>query len=504
MPINHNADFCGKVPLHQTNLVQPHGYLLVIDRTHFQILQLSENTEELLGKPSRELVNTPLQDYLPDSQVQKIKERLETGVAGRLPFLFRFSNGDHLTTVKIQQDYFIMEVEKHSRSAQENDSFIRVYEDLKYLMAAIEEARTTEETCRIAIEELKKISGFDKIMLYRFDEEWNGDVIAEVREAGMDSYLGLKFPASDIPAQARELYKKIPYRLIPDIYYEPVKLYPVINPVTKAFTDLTDSNLRSVAAVHIEYLKNMKVEASMSTRIVKDDQLWGLIACHHRRPKHLSFELCSVFELISHVLSAKISAMQNKDVFSYKSEQQQLQSRLVDAIYREENLLGALNKQEEALLDLLAAGGVAIVLNKNVETFGAAPSPAAIGDLVFWLQSRNINKTYQEPGLVATYEPAEAYARVASGLLVLPIQPEKGHYILAFRPEAVSQVNWGGNPHEAVQFEADRVKYHPRASFQLWQQVVQKTAIPWKPEEIEIAENFRHSVVEFTLNKMYN
>lgn len=503
MLTNNQSDFCGKVPLHQTNLLQPHGYLLVVDG-QLNIIQVSENVEELVGKPAKDLINTSLQDYIKPIQVQKIKERLNAKISGRLPFLFSFSSGDHLAIIKKQEAYFIMEVEKQNRSSQGNDAFITVYEDLKYVMAAIEEAKTTEETCRIAIEELKNISGFDKIMLYRFDEEWNGDVIAEVKEEGMDSYLGLKFPASDIPQQARALYKKTPYRLIPDINYEPVKLYPVINPVTNGFTDLTDSNLRSVAAVHIEYLRNMNVVASMSTRILKNGQLWGLIACHHRTAKHLSFELCSVFELLSNVLSAKISAMQNQDVFDYKIGMQQVQAHVVESIYKEMSLITALEKNEKSLLELLSADGVAIVLNKNVERFGTLPTQGAIEDLVYWLQSKNTHKTYHEPRLSSIYEPAESYAQIASGVLVLPIQPDKGNFILAFRPEAVSKVNWGGNPNETVHFEDDKKKYHPRASFNLWQQQVNKTAVPWKQEEIEVADSFRHSVMEFTLNKMYN
>src|SRR5439155_4932601 len=132
------------------------------------------------------------------------------------------------------------------------------------------------------------------VMIYQFDNNWNGTVIAEAMEAGMDSYLGLKFPASDIPKQAREMYRKNPYRFIPDVDYQPVRLYPVLNPVSGGFTDLTDSNLRSVAGVHLEYLRNMQVMASMSTRIVKEDQLWGLISCHHRTAKYLSYQMCSL------------------------------------------------------------------------------------------------------------------------------------------------------------------------------------------------------------------
>ena len=419
-------------------------------------------------------------------------------------FLLSFPGGLHLATVKLQESFLVLEVEKESRRTQADDSFINIYQDLKYIMTAIEETYTVEQTCLIAIRELKKISGFVKVMVYQFDDDWNGDVIAEEMEAGMESYLGLKFPASDIPRQARELYRKISYRIIPNVEYEPVRLYPVINPVSNGFTDLSDSNLRSVAAVHLEYLRNMKVAASMSTRVLFNGQLWGLIACHHRTPKYLSFEMCAVFEILSNMISSRISALLSQDAFDYKTDLQQRHAELVDKIYTEEGLLKGLRTHQNDLLQLLKAEGIAIVMNNAVECFGTAPEKLEVEDLVMWLQSHNVHKIYHQPSLPSVYEPAQAYSAGASGVLALPVQVEKGNFILAFRPEAVKTVHWGGNPSEAVNFEPDGKKYHPRASFKLWQQVVEKTSVPWKKEDLEVAERFRNFVVEFALNKMYN
>ena len=503
--INRNeTEFCGKVPLHQTNLLQPHGYLLIVEKETFRILQAGENITPLCNLPAQQLVNTSLSEYIPAEEMEKIRSRFSRQVSGSLPFFLPFPSGVYLATIKAQDAYFVFEIEKDSRPASGRDLFIDIYQDLKYVMAAIDEAGTTLEACRVAIEELKKISGFDKIMAYQFDEDWNGDVIAEVMEEGMDSYLGLKFPASDIPKQARELYRKTPFRLIPNTRYDAVKIYPVINPLTNVFTDLSDSNLRSVAGVHIEYLRNMKVTASMSTRILKNDKLWGLIACHHREAKYLSFEKCAIFELLSNVLSAKVSAMQNQDQFHYQSQMQELHTDLVEEVFRENDLVKGLKSGDQKLLQLLKADGVALVLSKNIETIGKVPAEQDIEDLVIWLQSANRNKIYHQPSLSAVFEPAEHYAQEASGLLALPVQAEKGCFILAFRPEAVTKVNWGGNPEEALHFEADGKRYHPRASFRLWQQQVVKTSLPWRGAELEVAEQFRNFVVEYTLNKVQN
>lgn len=495
--MNSEAEFCGRVPLNQTNLVQPHGYLLIIDQKNLRILQVSENVEELFQKPFKEILNDTLADYLPDEQIQLLRDRFRTGVSGRIPFLFSFNGASYLTTVKLQDSCFVLELEKNPPGLQKEDTYLSIYQELKFVMAAIDETNTTQEACEVVIRELKRLSGFDKIMVYQFDGDYNGDVIAESREEGMESYLGLKFPASDIPKQARDLYQRIPYRLIPNVNYVPVKLFPVINPVTNTLTDLSDSNLRSVAGVHLEYLKNMNVAASMSTRILKNNALWGLIACHHRTPKYLSFEKCSVFELLSNTISAKISALQNKEAFDLKAQSLRLQTRILENLYKED----ARPIPDDKLLQLLRAGGVAVVTNGYTESTGRTPNEDEIDDLILWLQSMEVNSLYSQASLPAVYEPAEMYAGAASGLLVLPLQPEKKSFILAFRPEEVQTVSWGGNPNETVRFEPDGRKYHPRASFEIWQQNLSRTAVPWSDVELEIAEDFRSAVVELMLAK---
>jgi two-component system, chemotaxis family, sensor kinase Cph1 len=502
--VNYEAEFCGKVPLNQTNMIQPHGVLLVVDQKDFRILQLSENAEDIFGLNFKEIVSKSLFNLMWEAQAKKFRERFEQKFHGKLPFTISFASGDYLASVQSNDGSLLVEVEKEKRSHNNTDSFLDVYQELKYAMTVVEAARTTKKACEIAVNELKRISGFDKIMIYQFDREWNGDVIAEVKEEGMDAYLGLKFPASDIPKQARDLYQKTPYRLIPNVDYEPVKLYPVLNPLTNAFTDLSNSNLRSVAGVHLEYLRNMEVAASMSTRILVDDQLWGLIACHHRTPKYLSFEMCSVFELLSNVISAKISAVQKHDVLSYKTRMQNVYSEILEEVYKEENLPGSFIKRQDQLLKLLSADGIAFVTNDEVVTLGETPGDTEIAELILWLQPNINSGVYHQNSLSSVFEPAEKYAELASGILALPIQPEKGSYILAFRHEALQKVSWGGNPNEAIQFTADRKQYHPRNSFNQWQQTVKQTSIPWKPEEIEVAENFRNFVLEYTLNKIYN
>lgn len=495
---NFETEFCGRVPLHQTNQIQPHGVLLVVDNEDHGLLQVSENVNEVFGLPATAIVSTSLMELISESDQQQLKSLVASKALGKLPIVFHINNTSLLATVHVQTLYYLVEIDITKRENNAQQSFISVYQDVKYVMAGIEACATTEETCRVVAKELKRLSGFDKVMIYQFDEGWNGDVIAEAKEEEMESYYGLKFPASDIPKQARDLYRKSPYRLIPTINYEPVRLYPVLNPKTNAFTDLSDSNLRSVAGVHLEYLRNMKVNASMSTRILKDGELWGLIACHHRTPNYLSYEMCAVFELMSNVITTKIGAVQSADIVAYNEEKQQKMSELLHLVYQH----AGPSSYRQVLSSLLEADGVAVILDKQVSLFGTTPSSVEIEDLAMWLSSNEVREVFHQPSLPSVYEPAEAYAAFASGLLALPIEYSKGNFIMAFRAEAVQKVNWGGNPEEAVQFESDGKKYHPRASFQQWQQTVHHTSLPWKNEVLKTAEEVRNVLTTYRLNNL--
>lgn len=488
----YDSDFCGSLPLHIINLVQPYGVLVVLDKASLDIVQVSENVEALLLKEPAQVVNTSFGKYIAEAQFTDLKKRVDAGADPRLPFSFTINNKVHSALVHAKEQHILIEIDKEPRSTQ--SSFFDVFQKLKHAIAQIENASTTAEVCNTAIAELKKISGFDKIMIYQFDADWNGLVIAEVAEPGMSKYLGLRFPASDIPKQARELYYKNPYRLIPSRDYKPVRLHPIINPITGAFIDLSDCNLRSVPAVHLEYLKNMEVMASMSTRIIRDEKLWGLISCHHREEKYLDQEICSLFELMSVIISAKITYIQHREEFSYKSRLKNMQSSLMQQVYQSNDLFEGLFNSKVSLLELLNAGGAALVNPKQIKIAGNAPSKDQIREMVYWLQNNAAQEVYHVSNLTDVYEPAHEFTNVASGVIVLPINAEKGEFIIGFRPELVQEVNWGGNPNEAINFEKDNVTYHPRNSFRLWQQVVKNTSLPWRPEEVVVAEDFKNFV----------
>lgn len=501
---NYDSTYCGSLPLHKINLIQPHTVLLVISYHDFSIQQVSENVEKVLQKKPQELIETLLTDHISPDELTAVKKNFEALESHKLPYTLTIQTGErpkhYLAMIHRKENCLLIELEVQPAPLH-HANFTAIYVDIKHAVAAMEQAKDVSTICTVAAREIKRVSGFDKVMIYRFNPDWNGMVIAEVMEAGMASYLGLTFPASDIPQQVRNLYLRNPYRLIPDREARPVGLYPVINPLTQSFIDLSDCDGRAVATVHLEYMKNMNIMASLSIRLVKDDQLWGLIVCHHRTARHLSFETCAVLEFLSGIVSAKISSLLNKERFKALACLQEVYARLVEQVYKTNDLLEGLTQYPVTLLDMLCAPGAAILSDRRVDTIGITPSKNEIRELALWIYSNNFTKLYHQDSLPTVYEEAVAYAGIASGILCLPLNPEKREYIIAFRPEVIQSINWGGNPSGAIHFEADNIHYHPRDSFAVWQQTVKHTALAWKSYELEMAEMFRHFVLEFMVKK---
>lgn len=495
-PTNYDSEFCGNLPIHHTNLVQPYGVLLIINTVTGEIMQASENTHGIFGLPVDQVVGTSLSSYLSEKAFQHLEQKLKNEFNDHIPAVWTINNKDFLVLIHRKEKYLLVEIDSEPLTLGKQESFVEVYQEVKYAMASIEATKTLEETCLLAAKELKRISGFDKVMIYRFDAEWNGTVIAEEREKDMESYMGFTFPASDIPKQARQLYLKNPYRFIPDREYKPVKLYPVINPITGSFLDLSDCNLRSVAAVHLEYLKNMGVTSSMSTRILHKDALWGLIACHHKTPKYLSFEMCSIFEMMSSMISVKITSLQNQESMALENNIAYNYSELIESIFRsnelDRNLLA-----EHGVLKLFDATGAVIARNGKFYKQGDTPAQDQLEELLLWLHTRQLKRVFATETLSNDYDYAKDYADVASGMLVIPINQAKDQYLILFRKEKLYVINWGGNPEERIQFDKDEKNYHPRNSFKQWQQKVQGVALPWRKEELNIAETLRSFIYEF-------
>ncbi len=505
---NYDSDFCGSLPLHFINLVQPHGFVMVIDRESFNIRQISENVINFLGIAATDLLNLNLSQLVEPEQLEIIRRKTqqwnhEVRIPEQLTFKGKGLEQVYSVVIHPKEAYILLELEPVSPLATGELDFVRIYQETMFMLAAFKTATDVPQLSQVAVTEIKKLSGFDRVMIYRFDTNWNGTVIAEALEPGLQPYLHLCFPASDVPRNARELYLKNPFRLIPNREYTPARLVPVVNPISSNFTDLSDCNLRSVANVHLEYLQNMGVQASMSTPIIKDNVLWGLISCHHQTAKNLSFEMRSAFSLISSIISAQLSAKDNEFNLRRINELSDLFTRLLGQMYHEVDFRQGLVQGPQTVIDLFNCTGAAIVLDGEIKKVGQTPTDEEIQEIIRWLQRSRITKIYQTDRLSHFLEKAVQYKNAASGLLALPIALERGDYILGFRGELIQTIAWGGDPNRAINHEPDGKTYHPRNSFAVWQERVKHTSLPWSEPEMNAAEQLRIAVLERIVQDSY-
>jgi chemotaxis family two-component system sensor kinase Cph1 len=497
---NYDSKFCGSLPISFVNQIQDYGFLLVCD-PDLVVLQASDNTEIFTGISYLTFPDKNLQGLLTRESFVTLQDKLLDKSQQRFTFkaIFTDTTQPFLSLVHVKEEYILLEFEPVNDGQVKG--FREIYQSIHEASGKIQQSQELNEALSTAVDELKVFSGFDKVMIYKFDEDWNGHVLAEAMEPGMESYFGITFPASDIPKQARELYLKNPYRLIPDIEYEPSKLYPVINPLSSGFVDLSDCNLRGVIKVHLEYLSNMQVKSSMSTRILKDNKLWGLIACHHRERKFLNYDGCSVFEMFSSIISTRLSAIEIQQNLNKTQERVAVMNSIIEDVYSHSMLINAIDSSADDIMQLLDCTGLAHVSESKIKCYGACPAVVSIHELIIWLQMKEFNTLFSTVSLSEAYEDASAIASLASGLLAFPVIPAKGEYILCFRAEILQRIDWGGNPNEAIQFNDDMKTYHPRYSFEVWKEEIKNTSQPFQEYEINFAKELQRVFIESRLKE---
>lgn len=337
-------------------------------------------------------------------------------------------------------------------------------------------------------------------MIYRFNQDWHGEVIAEDKIEEIDSYLGLHFPSADIPPLARNLFELQPLRFIPDVNHKTVELIPLNNPLTDQPLDLSYSLLRGVSPIHLEYLQNMGIRGSMTLSLLKNNQLWGLVACHHKSPKFVSQSVRSACEIFIKVLSMTLSDTQDNEDYKYQIELKSIQSKLIEYMSQENDFVDGLVDHDPNILNLFQSQGSAIYNAGHFYLLGITPNEEEIYQLIQWLDSNFSDHIFSTENLSKVYPQAEQYQDIASGILAICLSKSSQRYIIWFRPEVEQTINWAGEPHQLVQLDRDFI-LHPRQSFQLWKEEVKGKSLPWKTTELNAALNLRNSILEVGLWK---
>jgi len=495
---------CALEPIQEPGSVQPHGFLLVLDEIDLRVLQASENIEQWLGVPAQELIGYSVTDLV--SGAFDLRHHL-----GRLPEdeVFPFHIGDvylrqgapftaalHLLAHRHDQ-VLIAEFEPPRLPADlagQGD----YYPLVRSFVGALHLAGSLEELLQQTVVQLKRITGFGRVKAYRFDAQGNGQVLAEVADPGYPRYLGLCFPASDIPRQARELYRVNRIRVIEDANYQPSPLLPAANPRTGKALDMSFAALRSVSPVHLQYMRNMGTLASMSLSIVVDGELWGLVSCHNDQPRAVDLRTRTACELLASVLSLQIESRESHASTHKLLDLRQHIVRMISSMADHDSVSEGLRDLPEVLLAFAGAQGAAVISAERCDLIGQTPPEAQVNALVHWLARRGEEQVFHSDNLRRDVDELPELANHVGGVLAVAISQIHSHYLLWFRPEQVRTVNWAGQPSKQV---GPHGKLDPRHSFESWQEELRGYCEPWDPLIIEGVVELRAAVLGIVLRK---
>ncbi|WP_397569619.1 ATP-binding protein [Schlesneria sp. T3-172] len=502
-PNDLNLTNCDREPIHQPGAIQPHGVFIAALAETMRVTHVSANFLKHCGVPPEKVLGSGLTDLFPAEKRAEYSQQLSSDKAGSLP--------QYMVTVQLDGpvspsprffdaiahrsgEYLFLELEPNAD--HRDHSTPELYRLVQSAIARMREVTSVTALCQLCAEQVRLISGFDRVMAYRFDDDWNGQVIAETKRDNLEPFLGLHYPASDIPRQARELYTRNWLRFIADRDYVPV---PVISDSTlpdQQPLDMSFSVLRSVSPIHLEYLRNMGVAATMSVSLIRDGKLWGLIACHHYSPRYVPYDVRTACELLGQVMSLSLAAAEDREKKIYQQNAEKIIEAMMVNVEQTEDIAAALVDRQPDLLALIPSDGTALILNDRIVRLGNTPSEEVLKQLSKWVvQQKFEDPLYATDGLETVFGSA-LLGNVAAGFLSISLSRSRAHQIFWFRAEKERNVEWAGDPRKSVtKGSGDDVRLSPRGSFSLWKEIVRGRSMPWTEVEVDAVRRLREELV---------
>ena len=509
---------CESEPVQTPGCVQTHGALLVLRLSDLCILQASENTQAVLGHAAETLLGQSASAIIGLDGTSKLramlaKEPTDCNPLYLLTLPAANADGNGISSaagldlsvhsVDGVDGVVILEFEATCRNDPANPDY---YGLVKKTVAQLQTASSLQQFCDSVAQEIRELTGLDRVMIHKFHADGHGEIIAESRRADLGSWLGMHFPAIDIPAPARAIFTKTWIRPVPDVNDALAELVPLVNPDTGKPLNMTYCALRGASIMYTEYLKNMGVAGALTMAIRRNETLWGLIACHHYAgPKYISYQVRAACEFLAQVASLQHHAAEDKENLAYRHQLENVHRLLVAAATKGGGL-AALTSNTLSLLDGINASGAALFHLDRWWCVGKTPSADQLDDLGGWLSEERFAPTrpplYSTDSLVRDYPPAAAFAGVASGLLATPIARSGRNLMLWFRPETAQTVNWRGDQHyEPLVLGPNGPRLTPRRSFELFVESVRERSLPWLQVEIEAASALRQAVMEMVVDR---
>lgn len=500
---------CDSEPVQTPGCVQAHGALLVLRLADLSVLQVSENSQALLNHTPEALLGRPVAIVLGPDGENQLRAFLAAEPTDRNPLYFLTLPDCGLVppldvTVHTVDGVAVLEFEATGQTEGDEPNY---YALVKKTVNRLQMANTLRQFCDIAAEEVRALTGMDRVMIYKFHADGHGEVIAESKRDDLDPWLGFHYPAEDIPKPARDVFTKIWIRPTPDVDGALAEIVPLLNPDSGHPLTMTYCALRGASMMYTEYLKNMKVTAGLTMPIRQAEELWGLIACHHYAgSKFIPYQVRGACEFLAQVVSLQYKAASEREHLVYQLKIDGIHQHLVSqAAY--EGGLSAITGGNPFLLDGIAAGGAALFHSDRWWRVGITPTEPELEALGEWLAARSefassAQPVYVTESLSRDYPAGTAFADVASGVLAFPMSRKGGNLMLWFRPETIQTINWGGNPHEKPTVLGPHgPRLTPRGSFELFAESVRNRSLPWMPVEVDAAARLRIMIMELVVNR---
>ncbi|MFP9098339.1 ATP-binding protein [Flavobacterium sp. RHBU_24] len=483
-----NLTNCEQEAIHIPGSIQPHGFLLGLKEDALLIDYCSANTAEYLSLFHSQLLGKKFEDVFGSEAADALTGYVAKGLMLSSTLLrLTLAGVDFLCTLhKNDNGIYILECEPVSLDSKPAHE---VYDQTSQFLGYMHETHTLKELCQLVAKGTRKITGYDRVMIYRFDKDYNGEVFAESCRDDLEPFLGLHYPHTDIPAQARELYKRNLLRLISDINYTPIPVFTIDDAEGKNL-DMSLAILRSTSPIHVQYLHNMGVGATLTISLLYKKKLWGLIACHHYSPKNLSPEIRLAAQLQGHFITSQIDVREASEEYEYARKSTIATERMNShALLKVADLQKIIEAPQ--LLELCNAAGVSIIFGSTVFKHGFTPDDGKIWELADFMARHTAHGTFNTNKLI-DYLPHFHVCDDASGIIYHSLDIDNNNCIIWYRPETQTEVNWAGDPNKSI--EKDENGLSPRRSFELWKEIVDCMSKPWLRPEIESAASYAYSL----------
>jgi light-regulated signal transduction histidine kinase (bacteriophytochrome) len=492
-----NLSNCDREPIHVPGSVQPFGFLLTL-LSDFTICMASENAGHFLGMECSALLQRPIAAVLSEAAIAAIRARVDylsgpDAVERAFGLELQAGKPPFDLAIHFSGAYLVVEAEPSVLEPGVNSG-----ELVRLMLGRVRKTRGLIDLAQEAARQLKILTGFDRVMVYRFHPDGSGEVIAEVAASGLEPFLGLHYPASDIPRQARILYQRNWLRIIADINAQPAALKSTASH-SAALLDLSMSVLRSVSPIHIEYLRNMGVDASMSVSILRDGKLWGLFACHHYSPHQISFEKRTASELFGQMFSWILEGRERENDVDYESRAHKIQEGLMETAATRAHSKRAIIDFIGDYRKMIECDGIAVWSEGEITLDGETPTETEVQDLIGFINRTSPGRICASAEIAKVYAAGESFRDRAAGFLAIPISRVPRDCLIFFRREVLRSVNWAGDPDKSYLEGPLGARLTPRKSFELWQETVAGQSKPWSSADLRIAESLRVTLLEVIL-----